>query len=193
ADGPVVQQVPRFRRQCGLHLGIGERERRCGSGQSGSSATLGSVIAGQGGGLMNRIVHRATVCSLIFLLSAAAEPLAAQQQAQPEQQPAQNSTQPPIELPENPGRSSTPPSNAPHDNASPTAPQPSGTAVAPEVQVSGGAASKPAGVAIAPPKQRQIRTWLIRFGFIAGAGVALGTVAALSAASPGRVPNAPGH
>jgi pyruvate/2-oxoglutarate dehydrogenase complex dihydrolipoamide acyltransferase (E2) component len=142
---------------------------------------------------MNRIVHRATVCSLIFLLSAAAEPLAAQQQAQPEQQPAQNSTQPPIELPENPGRSSTPPSNAPHDNASPTAPQPSGTAVAPEVQVSGGAASKPAGVAIAPPKQRQIRTWLIRFGFIAGAGVALGTVAALSAASPGRVPNAPGH
>lgn len=144
---------------------------------------------------MNRIVHRATVCGLIFLLSAAAEPLAAQQQAQPEQQPAQNSTQPPIELPENPGRSSTPASNTPvtQSNVPPTAPQPSGTAVAPEVQVSGGAASKPAGVAIAPPKQRQVRTWLIRFGFIAGAGVALGTVAALSAASPGRVPNAPGH
>ena len=145
---------------------------------------------------MNRIVHRATVCSLIFLLSAAAEPLAAQQQtAQPEQQPAQNSTQPPIELPENPGRSSTPASSAPahQNNLPPAAPQPSGTAVAPEVQVSGGAASKPAGVAIAPPKQRQIRTWLIRFGFIAGAGVALGTVAALSAGSPGRVPNAPGH
>ncbi len=145
---------------------------------------------------MNRIVHRATVCSLIFLLSAAAEPLAAQQQtAQPEQQPAQNSTQPPIELPENPGRSSTPASTtqAPQNNVPPPAPQPSGPAVAPEVQVSGGAASKPAGVAIAPPKQRQIRTWLIRFGFIAGAGVALGTVAALSAASPGRVPNAPGH
>jgi len=143
---------------------------------------------------MNRIVHRATVCSLILLLSAAAEPLVAQQQtAQPEQQPAQNSTQPPIELPENPGRSST--SNTPgtQNNVPPPAPQPSGTAVAPEVQVSGGAASKPAGAAIAPPKQRQIRTWLIRFGFIAGAGVALGTVAALSAASPGRVPNAPGH
>jgi hypothetical protein len=144
---------------------------------------------------MNRIVHRATVCSLIFLLSAAAEPLAAQQQtAQPEQQPAQNSTQPPIELPENPGRSSTPASTAaPQNNVPPRPTQPSGTAVAPEVQVSGSAASKPAGVAIAPPKQRQIRTWLIRFGFIAGAGVALGTVAALSAASPGRVPNAPGH
>src|SRR4051812_12747214 len=147
---------------------------------------------------MNRIVHRATVWSLIFLLSAAAEPLVAQQQTQqPEQQPAQNSTQPPIELPENPGRSSTPastaPAPAPRSNAPAVAPQPSGTAVAPEVEVSGSAASKPAGVAIAPPKQRQIRTWLIRFGFIAGAGVALGTVAALSAASPGRVPNAPGH
>lgn len=147
---------------------------------------------------MNRIVHRATVCTLIFLLSAAAEPLAAQQQTQqPEQQPAQNSTQPPIELPENPGRSSMPAANAPapapQNNVPPAAPQPSGTAVAPEIQASGSAASKPAGVAIAPPKQRQIRTWLIRFGFIAGAGVAVGTVAALSAASPGRVPNAPGH
>ncbi|HEX3105302.1 MAG TPA: hypothetical protein VHQ22_12715 [Terriglobales bacterium] len=143
---------------------------------------------------MYRIVHRATVCSLIFLLSAAAEPLAAQQTAEPAQ-PTQNSTQPPIELPENPGRSSTPAPNTPvpQNNVPPPATQPSGTAVAPEVQVSGGAASKPAGVAIAPPKQRQIRTWLIRFGFIAGAGVALGTVAALSAASPGRVPNAPGH
>jgi hypothetical protein len=144
---------------------------------------------------MNRIVHRATVCTLILLLSVAAEPLLAQQQTQPpEQQPAQNSTQPPIELPENPGRSSTPASNTPtQQNNVPPPAQPSGTAVAPEVEVSGGAASKPAGVAIAPPKQRQIRTWLIRFGFIAGAGVALGTVAALSAASPGRVPNAPGH
>jgi hypothetical protein len=153
------------------------------------------MIARQGGGFMNRIVHRATVCTLILLLSVAAEPLLAQQQTQPpEQQPAQNSTQPPIELPENPGRSSTPASNTPtQQNNVPPPAQPSGTAVAPEVEVSGGAASKPAGVAIAPPKQRQIRTWLIRFGFIAGAGVALGTVAALSAASPGRVPNAPGH
>jgi FtsZ-interacting cell division protein ZipA len=143
---------------------------------------------------MNRIVHRATVCLLVFLLSVAAEPLIAQEQQT--SQPAQNTTQPPIELPENPGRSSTPAPNtaapAPQNNV-PPAPQPSGTAVAPEVQASGITASRPAGVAIAPPKQRQIRTWLIRFGFIAGAGVALGTVAALSAASPSRVPNAPSH
>jgi len=153
------------------------------------------MIASHGGGFMNRIVFRATVCLMVFLLSVAAEPLIAQQQTQPDQ-PAQNSTQPPIELPENPGRSSTPAPNSapsPQTTAPPSAPQPSGTAVAPAVQVSGSAASKPAGVAIAPPKQRQVRTWLIRFGFIAGAGVALGTVAALSAASPGRVPNAPTH
>jgi hypothetical protein len=147
---------------------------------------------------MNQIVLRATISLLVFMLSGAAEPLFAQQQQTRPDQPAQNSTQPPIELPENPGRSSTPPSAAapaPQNNVPPPATQPSGTAVAPSVQVSGSAASKPAGVAIAPPKQRQIRTWLIRFGFIAGAGVALGTVAALSAASPSRVPNAPapGH
>ena len=153
-----------------------------------------------GGGVMSRIVFRATVCLLVFLLSGATAPLLAQQQQQaPTEQPAQNSTQPPIELPDNPGRSTTPapaaapapgPQNTPQNKVPP---QPSGTAVAPAVQVSGSAASKPAGVAIAPPKQRQIRSWLIRFGFIAGAGAALGTVAALSAASPGRVPNAPGH
>jgi len=146
---------------------------------------------------MNRIVLRATVCLLVFLLSGAAAPLLAQQQQEaPTVQPAQNSTLPPIELPENPGRSTTPPAAAVPQNPVPqnnVPPQPSGTAVAPAVEVSGSAASKPAGVAIAPPKQRQIRSWLIRFGFIAGAGAALGTVVALSAASPGRVPNAPGH
>jgi hypothetical protein len=147
---------------------------------------------------MTRIVFRATVCLLIFLLSGATAPLLAQQQQQaPAEQPAQNSTQPPIELPENPGRSTTPPAAAAPTPQNPAPqnvpPQPSGTAVAPAVQVSGSAASKPAGVAIAPPKQRQIRSWLIRFGFIAGAGAALGTVVALSAASPGRVPNSPGH
>jgi len=149
---------------------------------------------------MNQIVLRATVSVLVFLLSGAATPLLAQQQTSAEQ-PAQNSTQPPIELPENPGRSTpapatstpTPQSTLPQNNVPPAPQQPSGTAVAPAVQVSGSAASKPAGVAIAPPKQRQIRSWLIRFGFIAGAGAALGTVAALSAGSPGRVPNSPGH
>lgn len=151
---------------------------------------------------MKQVLFRATGSLLIFLLSGTTELLIAQQTPQSQQQtpqseqPAQNSVQPPIELPENPGSKGSAPStpaSAPQNGAAQGPQQPSGTAVAPAAQVSGGAASKPAGVAIAPPKQRQIRTWLIRFGFIAGAGAALGTVAALSAASPGRVPNSPGH
>jgi hypothetical protein len=141
---------------------------------------------------MKQMFLRATGSLLILVLSATTEPLFAQQ-APPQNPPAQ-STQPPIELPENPGstpaRSGTAASAPQPTQQEPK--QPSGTAVAPAVQVSGGAASKPAGVAIAPPRQRQVRSWLIRFGFIAGAGAALGTVAALSAASPGHVPGS-GH
>jgi hypothetical protein len=70
----------------------------------------------------------------------------------------------------------------------PTSQTPSGTAAAPGVTTSGNAASRPAGAAIAPPKQRQVRSLLLKMGLIAGAGVALGTVAALSMASPSRVP-----
>jgi hypothetical protein len=141
---------------------------------------------------MKNMLLRAVGAFLIFLLSTTTEPLFAQQQQNAP--PTQNPTQPPIELPENPGQETPAPSqpNAqPPQNSTPTRPQPSGTAVAPAVEVSGSAASRPAGVAIAPPKQRQVRSWLIRFGFIAGAGAALGTVAALSAASPARVPNSP--
>jgi hypothetical protein len=149
---------------------------------------------------MKQVFLRATGGVLILLLSATSEPLLAQQAPTPNQQtPASNqpaqTTQPPIELPDNPGRApaqTNTPSETPQQNAPQTSKQPSGTAVAPAIQVSGSAASKPAGAAIAPPKQHQVRTWLIRFGFIAGAGAALGTVAALSAASPGHVPGS-GH
>jgi hypothetical protein len=149
---------------------------------------------------MNQVFLRATGSVLIFVLSATTGPLFAQQQAPASDQPAQSSqppqsVQPPIELPDSPGRSSaqtSTPAPAPQQNAPQIPKQPSGTAVAPAVQVSGSAASKPAGAAIAPPRQRQVRSWLIRFGFIAGAGAALGTVVALSAASPGHVPGS-GH
>jgi hypothetical protein len=145
---------------------------------------------------MKRIFSRATGGLLILILSGTAEVLLAQQQAPAPPTPVENAPLPPVELPENPGsNTSTPGAPArPLSQNPPAAPepgQPSGTAVAPPVEVSGGAASKPAGVAIAPPKQRQVRSWLIRFGFIAGAGAALGTVAALSAASPGHVPGSP--
>lgn len=144
---------------------------------------------------MNRIMSRVLAGVLIVILACAGEPLlVAQQPAQNQTQPSGQSTLPPVELPENPGRSSAQ-QQTPQQSPPPTQPaqtQPSGTAVAPQVEVSGGAASKPAGVAIAPPKQRQVRSLLIKLGLLAGAGVAIGTVVGLSAASPGRVPNS-GH
>jgi hypothetical protein len=66
----------------------------------------------------------------------------------------------------------------------------SGTAAAQAGRVSGSAGSRPAGAAIAPAKQRQVRSLVIKLGAIAGAGIALGTVAALSKASPAKPPGA---
>jgi hypothetical protein len=68
--------------------------------------------------------------------------------------------------------------------------QPSGTAVAPAATISGSVASRPAGAAIAPAKQRQVRSLLIKLGIVAGAGVALGTVYALTRASSSTPPGA---
>ena len=155
---------------------------------------------------MNRMITRVWASFLVFVVSGATEPLLAQQSSgQPsapasQQAPGQNNL-PPIEMPENPGQNSNPnqapapapAAQAPAQNPTSTSKEPNGTAVAPPAEVSGGAASKPAGVAIAPPKQRQIRSLLIKLGFLAGAGVAVGTVVGLSAASPGHVPGSPGH
>jgi len=143
------------------------------------------------------VATRTLAALLCVMISGLVQPLVAQQSSPNQQQePAagQQTTLPPVELPESPGssKSSVPAATTPQTAAPQQPPQPSGTAAAPAVQVSGGAASKPAGVAIAPPKQRQVRSWLIRFGFLAGAGAAIGTVVALSATSPGRVPNS-GH
>jgi anti-anti-sigma factor len=64
--------------------------------------------------------------------------------------------------------------------------EPLGTAAAEYVKTTGVAASRPAGAAIAPAKQRRARSILIKVGVIAGAGVAVGAVVALSSASPSR-------
>jgi hypothetical protein len=69
--------------------------------------------------------------------------------------------------------------------------QPVGTAVAEPANTSGIAASEPAGVAVAPAKQHRTRVLLIKVGALVGAGVALGTVVALSKASPSKPPGAP--
>ena len=58
--------------------------------------------------------------------------------------------------------------------------EPVGAATAESVPTTGGAAAKPAGVAIAPAKQHQTRSWVIKIGAVLAAGAALGTVYALS-------------
>jgi hypothetical protein len=55
-----------------------------------------------------------------------------------------------------------------------------GAATAESVPTTGGAAAKPAGVAIAPAKQHQTRSLMIKIGAALAAGAALGTVYALS-------------
>ena len=65
---------------------------------------------------------------------------------------------------------------------------PVGTAAAEKGATRGGAASKPAGSAIAPAKQRQVRSLLIKLGLVAAAGVAVGTVMGLSKGSPTTPP-----
>ncbi|HTC95341.1 MAG TPA: hypothetical protein VK699_17985 [Terriglobales bacterium] len=66
--------------------------------------------------------------------------------------------------------------------------EPVGAAAAQQGRTAGGAASKPAGTAIAPAKQGQMRSWLIRIGAIAAAGAAMGTIYALSRKSPSTPP-----
>jgi hypothetical protein len=100
-------------------------------------------------------------------------------------QPVEPSTSPATEQQAQPA-STTPAAPAatqaqnPPPAPQPEATQPQGTAAAQKGVAVGGAASQPAGAAIAPEKQHQVRSWLIRAGLIAGAGIAFGTVYALS-------------
>jgi hypothetical protein len=68
--------------------------------------------------------------------------------------------------------------------------QPVGTAAAGAIPTTGVAASQPAGVAIAPAKQRRVRSIVLRTGAIIAAGVAVGSVVALTEATSSRPPGA---
>ncbi len=105
--------------------------------------------------------------------------------------PAQPPLQPAESLPEAPSATQTQsqqqPPNAP---AQPQQQAPAGAAAAQAGQTAGGAASRPAGTAIAPAKQRQVRSFLIKLGAIAGAGIAIGTIYALSRGTGSKPPGA---
>jgi hypothetical protein len=64
--------------------------------------------------------------------------------------------------------------------------KPVGTAAARAETITGVAATRPVGAAIAPAKQRRARAILIRVSVVVGAAVAIGTVVALSGASPSK-------
>jgi hypothetical protein len=83
-----------------------------------------------------------------------------------------------------PSQSSPPQSNSDQQQNNVT--RPVGTAAAPLEKPSGVTASRPAGAVIAPAKQRRVRAILIRVSIVVGAAVAVGTVVALSRASPSR-------
>ena len=103
----------------------------------------------------------------------------------PAQQTATGQSQSSDPVPQSaPAQSSPQPQHPPQG----TAREPLGTAAAEIESTTGVAASKPAGTAIAPAKQKRARMILIRVSALVGAGVAIGTVAALSSASPSRPP-----
>ena len=133
-------------------------------------------------------------------------------QSQPDSQPA--ASQPPQPQPDSQPATSQPPQSQPAESQSTASQQtqtpatnsqpaqqetqssqpgdqnPAGAATAQRGKTAGGAASRPAGAALAPAKQRNPRSLLIKLGLLAGAGVALGTAFALSQASPSRPPGA---
>jgi cytoskeletal protein RodZ len=144
---------------------------------------------------------------VLFVTVVVMSGLPAMAQATAGQQPPQNTTVDPTtgpktppaaapeETPENPQTTPAEPlPNAPSAESQstpqqPQAPQnPDGTAAAERGRTVGGPASKPAGMAIAPAKQKSPRSLLIKLGAIAAAGVAVGTVYALTRATPATPP-----
>ena len=107
--------------------------------------------------------------------------------------PAQNTPAPNGTTGATPVPATTPaPNQAPPAQNAPAKPaaEPVGAAAAQSGVTTGGAASKPAGMAIAPAKQRQVRSFLIKMAAIAAGGAAIGTVVALSKGSPSKPPGA---
>lgn len=162
---------------------------------------------------MNIAFRHVCRVALVFVLSISTVAFAA-----PFQQSAQDSNSPPQAVDENKTRavpSSSTSSNsasAPSARELPDAPTPaqsgqpsqqesiqqqnpnsvpSGAAGAKAPTVRGAPASRPIGAAIAPTKQKQRRSLIIKAGLLAGACVAVGSVVALSKGSPSRPPGAP--
>jgi hypothetical protein len=128
--------------------------------------------------------------------SAPADPIKASD-AEPISSQQSGSTNAPAAQAQAPAPQSAEPDGSSQNNTQPLAqrqqqqqgPQePRGTAAAESVPTTGVAASRPAGAAVAPAKQRRVRSILIKVGVLVGAGVAVGTTMALSQGSPSKPP-----
>jgi hypothetical protein len=98
--------------------------------------------------------------------------------------PTQDQSQP---LPEAPQPAPTQQSSQPPAQTLP--PEPLGAAAAEQIKTAGGAASRPAGNAIAPARQHQYRSLFIKLGVVAAAGIAAGSVYGLSRATSSTPPH----
>lgn len=159
----------------------------------------------------NKTPARFKVPSLIAALLLSLNMSVAQeapQSAPPQQAPSGGVRIDPSAGPLTPGEprssvpASTPAAQAPRPNApqpvpaqpaqQPIAQEPLGTAAAEQIKTAGGGASRPAGNAIAPAKQHQYRSMLIKVGAVAAAGIAAGTVYGLSRATSSTPPHSAG-
>ena len=111
------------------------------------------------------------------------------QAAAPQNASQQTDTKPSGQQP-SPAASPTQQSSGSQQQPAPAGQKPVGTAAAESVLTSGVAASQPAGTAIAPGKQRRTRSIVIKVGALVGAGVAVGTVAALTRCTSSKPPGA---
>jgi hypothetical protein len=109
-----------------------------------------------------------------------------QQEQEQQQNQNQNQAQPAETLPNAPSAQQQ---NANAQQQKQGTSTPLGTAAAEKGATYGGAASRPAGAAIAPAKQKQSRSLLIKIGAIAAGLAALGTIYALTRTSPSTPPN----
>ncbi len=97
--------------------------------------------------------------------------------------PLPNAPQPAAPAQQTPSQSVAQPATQPTPQA------PLGAAAAEQVRTAGGGASRPAGNAIAPTKQHQYRSLVIKLGAVAAAGIAAGTVYGLSRATSSTPPH----
>jgi len=142
--------------------------------------------------LSSRLLRQIARCLVISSLVACGETWAARAQQVENLPPGQSQPRAPDSGTQGPDANSAP-SQTPSDSRQAAPPQPPavphepvGTAAAPYEKVTGVPASRPAGAAIAPAKQKRTRSILIKVGLIVAAGVAIGAVVALSTASSSK-------